>query len=69
MSVELNHTIVPAKDKWVSAKFLADILNLEAGPEWAYKFAPDSPLEGNGFENSVPRCLATAISVGAFIRQ
>src|SRR5947209_9544298 len=34
MSVELNHTIIPAKDKWVSAKFLADILNLEAGPEW-----------------------------------
>jgi hypothetical protein len=25
MSVELNHTIIPAKDKWVSAKFLADI--------------------------------------------
>jgi len=22
MSVELNHTIVPVKDKWVSAKFL-----------------------------------------------
>ena len=33
MSVELNHTIIPAKDKWTSAKFLADILNLEAGPE------------------------------------
>jgi hypothetical protein len=34
MSVELNHTIIPAKDKWASAKFFADILNLEAGPEW-----------------------------------
>ena len=22
MSVELNHKIIPAKDKWVSAKFL-----------------------------------------------
>jgi hypothetical protein len=32
-------------------------------------FAVDSPLEGNGFENSVPRCLATVISVGAFIRR
>ena len=31
MSVELNHTIIPAKDKWASAKFLADILNLEGG--------------------------------------
>ena len=30
------------------------------------KFA-DSPLEGNGFEISVPRCLATANGVGAFI--
>ena len=39
MSVELNHTIIPAKDKWVSAKFLADILNLEAGPEWGH-FVP-----------------------------
>jgi catechol 2,3-dioxygenase-like lactoylglutathione lyase family enzyme len=34
MSVEFNHTIIPAKDKWVSGKFLAAILNLEAGPEW-----------------------------------
>ena len=33
MSVELNHTIIPVKDECVSAKFLADILNLEAGPE------------------------------------
>jgi hypothetical protein len=27
----------------------------------------DSPLERNGFEISVPRCLATANSMGAFI--
>src|SRR5262249_16619072 len=39
MTVQLNHTIIPAKDKWVSAKFLADILNLEAGPEWGH-FVP-----------------------------
>jgi catechol 2,3-dioxygenase-like lactoylglutathione lyase family enzyme len=39
MSVELNHTIIPARDKWASAKFLADILNLEAGPEWG-RFVP-----------------------------
>ena len=39
MSVELNHTIIPARDRWESAKFLADILNLEAGPEWGH-FAP-----------------------------
>ena len=34
MTIELNHTIIPAKDKCTSAKFLTDILNLEAGPEW-----------------------------------
>jgi hypothetical protein len=26
------------------------------------EFVPDSPLEGNGFENSVPGCLAIAIA-------
>jgi len=45
MSVELNHTIIPAKDKWVSAKFLADILNLEAGPEWGH-FVPVKTANG-----------------------
>src|SRR5689334_23368960 len=53
MSVDLNHTIIPAKDKWASAKFLADILNLEAGPEWGH-FVP--VRTGNGvtldFSNS-----------------
>ncbi|MGC2200597.1 MAG: VOC family protein [Stellaceae bacterium] len=39
MTVEFNHTIIPAKDKWLSAKFLADILGLEAGPEWSH-FVP-----------------------------
>ena len=29
----------------------------------------DSPLEGNGFEPSVPRCLAAAESLAAFIRR
>ena len=45
MSVELNHTIIPAKDKWGSAKFLADILNLEAGPEWGH-FVPVKTANG-----------------------
>jgi catechol 2,3-dioxygenase-like lactoylglutathione lyase family enzyme len=30
----LNHIIVPAEDKDVSAAFLADILGVEAGPQW-----------------------------------
>ena len=45
MSVELNHTIIPAKDKWAPAKFLADILNLEAGPEWGH-FVPIKTANG-----------------------
>src|SRR5438067_13288228 len=45
MSVELNHTIIPAKDKWAAAKFLADILNLEAGPEWGH-FVPIKTANG-----------------------
>jgi catechol 2,3-dioxygenase-like lactoylglutathione lyase family enzyme len=39
MSVALNHTIIPVKDKWASARFLADILNLEAGSGWGH-FVP-----------------------------
>jgi catechol 2,3-dioxygenase-like lactoylglutathione lyase family enzyme len=34
MSVQLNHIIVPAKEKWTSARFLAAILNLEVGSQW-----------------------------------
>jgi hypothetical protein len=45
MSVELNHTIIPTNDKWVSAKFLADILNLDAGPEWGH-FVPVKTANG-----------------------
>src|SRR6516164_797045 len=36
-------------------------------PAAQYGSSPDSLLEGNGFEISVPRWLATANSVGAFI--
>ena len=38
MTIELNHTIVPARDALASAKFLAEILGLEPpgrfGPFW-----------------------------------
>lgn len=34
MAIALNHIIVPSKDKWASARFLADILGTTAGPEW-----------------------------------
>jgi catechol 2,3-dioxygenase-like lactoylglutathione lyase family enzyme len=70
MSVDLNHTIIPVRDKWASAKFLADILNLEAGPEWGH-FVPVST--GNGvtldFSDSVdfrPQHYAFLVSEAEF---
>lgn len=45
MAVELNHTIVAARDKRVAAEFLAGILGLEVSPP----FGPFLPVEtGNG---------------------
>jgi catechol 2,3-dioxygenase-like lactoylglutathione lyase family enzyme len=41
MSVDLNHTIVAARDKAASAEFLATILGLEVGPQ----FGPFLPVE------------------------
>lgn len=41
----LNHIIVPAHDKDASARFLADLLGVEAGPQWG----PFRPVQtGNG---------------------
>jgi catechol 2,3-dioxygenase-like lactoylglutathione lyase family enzyme len=34
VSIQLNHIIVPAKDKSASAKFLAVVLGLEVGAQW-----------------------------------
>jgi catechol 2,3-dioxygenase-like lactoylglutathione lyase family enzyme len=34
MAVELNHIILPARDKVASAAFLADILGIEVGQAW-----------------------------------
>ncbi len=45
MTAELNHTIISARDKWASARFFADILNLEVGPAWG-RFVP--VRTGNG---------------------
>jgi hypothetical protein len=33
MSIELNHIIIPARSKWVSATFLASILDVPAGSQ------------------------------------
>ncbi|MEV0322724.1 VOC family protein [Streptomyces sp. NPDC050658] len=40
MSIELNHTIVTARDKEASAQFLADLLGLEVSPQ----FGPFIPV-------------------------
>src|SRR2546430_10567071 len=45
MAVELNHTIVHAKDKRESAEFLAGILGLEVGAEWG-PFIPVATANG-----------------------
>lgn len=45
MSVELNHIIIPAKDKRASATFLAGILNLPVGDQWG-PFIPVSLSNG-----------------------
>lgn len=39
MSIELNHTIVRARDKHVSARFLADVLGVDVSPEFGH-FVP-----------------------------
>jgi catechol 2,3-dioxygenase-like lactoylglutathione lyase family enzyme len=39
MTIDLNHTIVPARDKWVSARFLAGVLGIPTGAPVA-RFAP-----------------------------
>ncbi|GAT84670.1 glyoxalase family protein [Streptomyces sp. F-3] len=41
MAVELNHTIVAARDKERSARFLADLLGLEVEPP----FGPFTPVQ------------------------
>ncbi|CAM00121.1 glyoxalase/bleomycin resistance protein/dioxygenase superfamily protein [Saccharopolyspora erythraea NRRL 2338] len=41
MSVDLNHTIVHCKDRHASAKFLADLLDLEVLPD----LGPFTPVE------------------------
>ncbi|WMX48499.1 VOC family protein [Streptomyces roseicoloratus] len=45
MTVELNHTVVYARDKRASAEFLAEVLGLEVGAP----FGPFVPVDtGNG---------------------
>ncbi|WP_327086380.1 VOC family protein [Nonomuraea sp. NBC_01738] len=41
MAVDLNHTIVPSRDKRASAEFLGKILGLKVGKDWG----PFTPVE------------------------
>lgn len=45
MTIELNHTIVPARDPQASARFLAEILGLNVGPRVAH-FTPVTLANG-----------------------
>lgn len=45
MTVELNHTIVPGRDKHASAAFLAGILGVPTSPPFA-RFAPIALANG-----------------------
>ncbi|GLX01556.1 VOC family protein [Microtetraspora sp. NBRC 16547] len=45
MSVALNHTIVPSRDKRASAEFLAGILGLKAASQWG-PFVPIQTANG-----------------------
>ena len=72
MPVELNHTIVHARDRQESAEFLAHILGLEVGPE----FGPFLPVDtSNGVtldfattpaESIVPQHYAFLVSDAEF---
>ncbi|MFI5670050.1 VOC family protein [Streptomyces sp. NPDC051704] len=45
MSVQLNHTIVHARNNREAAEFLADVLGLEVGTEWG-PFVPVTTANG-----------------------
>ncbi|MEY9965139.1 extradiol dioxygenase family protein [Streptacidiphilus sp. MAP12-16] len=60
MSVELNHTIVHARDNRESAEFLATVLGLEVGPEWG-PFVPVAT--GNGVTLDFATVPAGSITV------
>jgi catechol 2,3-dioxygenase-like lactoylglutathione lyase family enzyme len=58
MAVELNHTIVPARDAHASATFLAEILDLERptrfGPFWAVALANGVTLDFQDSQEDIP---------------
>lgn len=45
VAIDLNHLIVYATDQWASARFLAGVLGVEAGPAWG-PFVPVRTANG-----------------------
>jgi catechol 2,3-dioxygenase-like lactoylglutathione lyase family enzyme len=58
VAVELNHTIVPARDARASAQFLADILDLDPptrfGPFWAVAVDNGVTLDFQDSDEDIP---------------
>jgi catechol 2,3-dioxygenase-like lactoylglutathione lyase family enzyme len=58
MPIELNHTIVPARDAYTSATFLTEILGLRApvsfGPFWAVALDNGATLDFQDSDETMP---------------
>jgi len=66
MSVDLNHTIVHARDNRASAEFLAHILGLEVGAEWG-PFVPVTTANGVTLDFAVVRTESIVMQHYAFL--
>lgn len=58
MAIQLNHTIVPARDALASARFLAEILGRDApvrfGPFWGVELDNGVTLDFQGSDEATP---------------
>jgi catechol 2,3-dioxygenase-like lactoylglutathione lyase family enzyme len=70
MPVRLNHTIVAARDRQTSARFLADVLGLPApttyGPFWIVQLANDVSLDFMDDDDVHPRHYAFLVTEAEF---
>ena len=70
MPVRLNHTIVAARDRQTSARFLADVLGLPApttyGPFWVVQLANDVSLDFMDDDDVHPRHYAFLVTEAEF---
>jgi len=70
MPVRLNHTIVAARDRQTSARFLADVLGLPVpttyGPFWVVQLANDVSLDFVDDDDVHPRHYAFLVTEAEF---